>query len=96
VFIVWDVLHLDGRATRVLPLDERQALLGQLLPARGRGWQVAEPADAPLHDVLAVVAAHQLEGVIAKRLDSRWQPARRTHHWRKHKLRRRYELEVAA
>lgn len=35
---------------------------------------MAEPLDGPLDDVLAVVGAHQLEGIIAKRLDSRWEP----------------------
>jgi bifunctional non-homologous end joining protein LigD len=31
-FVVWDLLHLDGRSTRMLPLRARQALLAELLP----------------------------------------------------------------
>jgi len=56
---------------------------------------VAEPLDAKIDDALAVLAAHQVEGVVAKHLTSRWQPGRRSPYWRKHKL-RRHELRVAA
>jgi ATP-dependent DNA ligase len=63
---------------------------------RADGWLVSEPLDGPLDDALAVVAAHRLEGVVAKRLDSRSEPGRRSRRWRKHKLRRRFELQVAA
>jgi bifunctional non-homologous end joining protein LigD len=94
-FVIWDVMHLDGRSARALPLLERQALLADLLPADGDCWCLAEPLAAPLADVLSVVAAHQLEGVVAKRLDSRWEPGRRTRHWRKLKVRRRRDCTVA-
>src|SRR3954447_4611093 len=90
-FVLWDVMHRDGRSARALPLVERQALLADLLPARGDCWCLAEPLAAPLADVLPVVAAHQLEGVVAKQVDSRWEPGRRTRHWRKLKVRRRRE-----
>jgi ATP-dependent DNA ligase len=71
-------------------------MLADLLPGRGTGFCLAEPLTAPADQVLAVLAAHQLEGVVAKHLGSRWQPGRRSPHWRKHKLRRRHELRVAA
>jgi len=95
-FVVWDLLHLDGRAVRALRLRERQAMLADLLRRRGPGFCLAEPLTAPVDQVLAVLAAHQLEGVVAKHFGSRWQPGWRTPHWRKHKLRRRHELRVAA
>jgi bifunctional non-homologous end joining protein LigD len=96
-FVVRDVLYfVDGRAARALPLRRRQALLADLLPARGVACCVAEPLDGRLARVLSVLVAHQLEGVIAKRLSSRWQPGRRSPDWGKHKLRRRHELRVGA
>ena len=86
------VLHHNGS----LPLREREEPLSELLPRRGPGCRVAEPLDTKVRDGLAVLAAHQLEGLVARRVASRWQPGRRSPQGRKHKLRRRRQLRVAA
>ena len=49
-----------------------------------------------LDDVVAVTPQHELEGVVYKRLDSRYRPGRRTSAWRKHKHRRTETLAVTA
>ena len=77
---VFDVMWLDGRDVRSLPLDERRDLLGRL------------PFTQPLRRVETVdvaspwelAAREGWEGVIAKRRDSRYEH-RRSPHWLKMK-----------
>jgi bifunctional non-homologous end joining protein LigD len=94
MFQVFDILHLDGRSTRALPYRERRALLAELL-LDGPAWRtpasvvVDEPAE-----FLAQVAELELEGVVAKRLDSSYLPGRRTRAWIKQKVRREEQLVV--
>jgi bifunctional non-homologous end joining protein LigD len=91
---VFDVLHLDGRSTRSLPYRERRALLDELA-LDGPAWRT--PASLVVERSEAFVAEVDrlgLEGVVAKRLDSRYTPGRRTPAWIKHKLRRDERLVV--
>jgi bifunctional non-homologous end joining protein LigD len=79
-YIAFDLLYLDGRSLMDLRYDERRAKLGEL-ELQGPTWQ------APAHHVgdgavlLELTRAQQLEGVIAKRLDSPYTPGRRTSAW---------------
>lgn len=91
-YVVFDLLHLDGHDLTSLPLQDRRRLLEQVLePAPS--WRLS-----PLHDdgeaLVAVAEAHGLEGVVAKRLESTYDPGRRTRTWLKVKTRRRQELVV--
>ena len=47
-------------------------------------------------DVVDVTRAHELEGVVYKRLDTPYRPGRRSHAWRKLKHRRQETLAVSA
>ncbi len=92
-FFVFDVLHLDGRSTTSLPLTERRALLEELT-IQGPNWQVP-----PMHvdrgaQMLEAARANMLEGIVAKRLDSPYEPGRRTGDWLKIKLVLRQEFVV--
>ncbi len=94
VLQMFDVLHLDGRSTRSLPYRERRALLDELA-LEGPAWRT--PASLVVERSEAFVAEVDrlgLEGVVAKRLDSRYTPGRRTPAWIKHKLRRDERLVV--
>jgi bifunctional non-homologous end joining protein LigD len=79
-YIAFDLLYLDGRSLIDLRYDERRAKLAEL-ELQGPTWQ------APAHHVgdgaalLELTRAQQLEGVIAKRLDSPYLPGRRTSGW---------------
>ena len=92
VYVVFDLLHLDGHDLTALPLVDRRRLLDQLVDA-GPSWRVS-----PLHDdgPTLLAAAHErgLEGVVAKRLDSPYEPGRRTRTWLKVKVRRRQEMVI--
>jgi bifunctional non-homologous end joining protein LigD len=94
VLQVFDVLHLDGRSTCVLPYRERRALLDELA-LDGPAWRTpASIVGARPDEFVARVAELGLEGVVAKRLDSTYRPGRRSAAWVKHKLRREERLAV--
>jgi bifunctional non-homologous end joining protein LigD len=94
-YLIFDLLQLDGRPLFDLAYDERRALLDELALA-GPFWQT--PPSFPGEDfeaVQAVSAGHGMEGVVAKRLDSKYVPGIRTDHWRKLKNVRRQEAVIA-
>ena len=90
---LFDLLALDGRALIELPWSERRRLLEELVQP-GPHWQV--PA---VHQdgraLLDAATAHDLEGIVAKRVDSTYRPGGRTREWVKVKVRRRQEFVVA-
>ena len=95
MYLVFDLLQLDGRPLTDLPYTERRALLDELALS-GPSWQT--PPSFPGSDFAAVQAVsrqHGMEGVVAKRLDSRYAPAVRTDSWRKIKNVRSQEAVVA-
>jgi bifunctional non-homologous end joining protein LigD len=92
--VIFDVLHLDGRAVRVLPYERRRELVVAHLPPQGRSWRVNKPLSGDLKAVLAVTRARELEGIVAKRLDAPYEPGRRSGAWLKHKHRRRETFAV--
>ncbi len=92
--MVFDLLHLDGHATRNLPYIERRTLFERELPAAGPAWRFPPPLIGELESVLTVTRTHQLEGIVAKRLDSPYTPRRRSGAWLKHKHRRRETFAV--
>ena len=86
--ILFDVLHLDGRAVRELPHRRRRELLGELA-LDGPAWRTPRQFVGEGEALLRVTAEHGLEGVVAKRLDAPYTPGRRSSAWVKHKHRRR-------
>ncbi|GAA1976339.1 non-homologous end-joining DNA ligase [Catenulispora subtropica] len=85
-YLVFDLLHLDGRSTLELPYSARRELL-EALELSGPNWQTPPSfPGTPVADVLATARAAGLEGVVAKRLDSPYQPGTRSPAWRKIKI----------
>ncbi len=79
-YLVFDVLQLDGRDLTRLPFDERRAALERL--------DLPEPARlSPVYDdgalIWSATRAQGLEGVVAKRGTSTYQPGRRSPDWLK-------------
>jgi bifunctional non-homologous end joining protein LigD len=90
---IFDLLYLDGRSTMALPYAERRALLDEL-SLNGSAWQTPAYRVGGGRDFLVVTAAHGLEGVLAKRLDSRYRPGERGRDWLKVKNVNRQELVI--
>jgi len=92
VYYVFDLLEQDGEPLVDLPLTERRRRLKKLL---GRSHSVAFTDTFEDGDALLDAAAKQgLEGVMAKRPDSRYEQGR-SRQWLKVKVRPRQELVVA-
>jgi bifunctional non-homologous end joining protein LigD len=86
VYYVFDVLQVDGTDTIDLAYVDRRRLLDGMLEA-GDNWIVPSMRIGGGDELLALTAAQQLEGVIAKRVDSRYRPGTRSKEWRKIKNR---------
>lgn len=93
VYVVFDVLRIDGIECLALPFSQRRELLTQLVEP-GPTWQVT--ASGVGHGEAWVEAARvqHLEGVMAKRLDRPYEPGRRSASWRKIKVRHAQEFVV--
>ena len=94
VYYVFDLLEEDGVPLVDLPLVERRKRLRKLLDGRNR--TVLWSDDFADGSALLRAADEQgLEGVIAKRSESRYLPGRRTNEWLKVKVQRAQEFVVA-
>jgi len=94
-YLVFDLLQLDGRPLFDEAYSDRRARLDALGLA-GPYWQT--PPFFPGEDfpaVQAVSVEHGMEGVVAKRLNSKYLPGTRTDQWRKIKNKLRQEAVVA-
>jgi len=80
-YLVFDVLARDGEELTALPYDARRAVLEDVA-ADGLPEHVQL---SPVYDdgeqLWAVTAQHGLEGVVAKRRSSTYQPGRRSRDW---------------
>jgi bifunctional non-homologous end joining protein LigD len=91
--MIFDVLWLDGHSLMQLPYIERRARLAELALS-GEAWQTPEHLTGRGSDVLKATAEQRLEGIVAKRLDSTYQPGARTTSWIKIKNVGRQELVI--
>jgi ATP-dependent DNA ligase len=89
VYYVFDVLVLAGRDVIGEGLRTRRDLLArEVLPLLAEPVREAPRFDASLADLIAAVRAQGLEGLVAKRLDSVYEPGARSGAWRKMRLNR--------
>jgi bifunctional non-homologous end joining protein LigD len=94
VYYVFDLLELEGEPLLDRSLSERRQKLERLLDRRNRTVRLSEAFDdGPA--LMEAAREQKLEGVIAKRLDSRYQPSRRTRDWLKVKTHGRQEFIIA-
>jgi bifunctional non-homologous end joining protein LigD len=91
--MLFDVLHLSGRSTRGLAYEERRGLLEEL-ELDGPRWQTPGYHLGEGSDLLAASRKQGLEGVIAKRLGSFYEPGRRGGTWLKVKNVRSQEVVI--
>ncbi len=94
IYYVFDLLWLNGWDIRSRPLQERKALLKQILPENNdvirEGYSVREQGVS----FFEAVGKLGLEGIMAKRSDSIYMPGQRTGDWLKIKLQKQEELII--
>jgi bifunctional non-homologous end joining protein LigD len=93
VYVIFDVLHLEGRSLLREPYDTRRELL-DTLELGGPSWQVSPVFSGPGRDVLAASRTQGMEGVVAKRHTSTYEPGKRSQAWRKVKHVRTQEVII--
>jgi bifunctional non-homologous end joining protein LigD len=93
VYAIFDLLFLDGHSLVELPYTKRRAQL-ESLDLGGRAWRVPTAHAGEGSALLEATAAQGLEGIMAKRLDSTYEPGRRSGAWLKIKHTLRQELVI--
>jgi len=93
VCYAFDVLYLDGRDLMGEPLVRRRARLPEII---GQNPTVRLSRDLPgsVAAIIKALRAAGIEGVIAKRRDSTYQPGERSRAWVKLKLEQQQELVI--
>ena len=95
VYYVFDVMMLAGRDVKARTLDERRELLeGDVLPSLREPVRYAGELNARLRELVASVRAQGLEGLVAKRRDSRYEPGLRSGAWMKMRINRGQEFVI--
>src|SRR5688500_4102795 len=86
---------LAGKDFMAEPMEQRQALLQQkVLPKLKEPVRYAGALNARLPDLIASVKAQGLEGLVAKRLDSRYEPGMRSGAWMKMRVNQGQEFVI--
>jgi len=84
-YVLFDLLWARGRSTMSLPYTRRREILEELTIV-GPSWQIS-PAHVGQGQAMLEAAKRQgLEGLVAKRLDSIYEPGRRSPSWIKIKV----------
>jgi bifunctional non-homologous end joining protein LigD len=76
VYYVFDILYLDGRDLRKLPLLERKKILKEVLKKSRENIVLSEHFETSAADFFAVSCEHQLEGIISKQGDAPYSSGR--------------------
>jgi len=92
-YLIFDLLWLDGHSLMGLPYAERRERL-RALALTGASWQTPEHVVGHGAELLRASAEQQLEGIVAKRLDSVYEPGRRGGSWLKIKTISRQEFVI--
>jgi len=92
-YVVFDLLWLDGHSLLAEPYEKRRALLAEL-ELDGPNWQTPRHHVGDALGFWKVVQERHLEGIVAKRLGSRYRPGQRSREWIKVPNRRSQELVV--
>jgi DNA ligase D-like protein (predicted ligase) len=95
-YYVFDVLVLSGREVMAEPLSIRRSLLEKrILPKLADPIRYSVELTASLSDLIASVKAQGLEGLVAKRRNSAYEPGLRTGTWQKMRINQGQEFVIA-
>jgi bifunctional non-homologous end joining protein LigD len=92
-YMIFDVLWQEGHSLFATPYSERRRRLAQL-KLGGPSWQTPPSEKGGGLAMLDASAKAGLEGIVAKKLDSPYEPGKRSGNWVKVKNRNRQELVI--
>jgi bifunctional non-homologous end joining protein LigD len=81
VYYVFDLMHHDGRSLMGLPIEERKKLLGVVLKHPPAPVQISTSFDLAPAELMRLARQQGLEGIMAKRPGSHYEPGRRSGAW---------------
>ena len=93
IYYVFDLLSLNGRDITQLPLRERRKKLREEISNKGM-IRISEPLKSTGTELFAIAQKMGIEGIIAKREDSRYLPGKRSREWLKIKTEKRQEFVI--
>jgi bifunctional non-homologous end joining protein LigD len=95
LYFVFDVLVLEGRDLTGETFDRRREILERkIVPTLPEPVRYAGALDASLRDLIHSVKAQGLEGLVAKRRDSRYEPGLRSGAWLKMRINQGQEFVI--
>jgi DNA ligase D-like protein (predicted ligase) len=95
VYYVFDVMAFSGRDVKGRTLDERRELLeADVLPTLREPVRYAGELNAGLRELVHSVKTQGLEGLVAKRRDSVYEPGLRSGAWMKMRINRGQEFVI--
>ncbi|MBS1625250.1 MAG: DNA ligase D [Bacteroidetes bacterium] len=94
IYYVFDIMWLDGRDLTQLPLADRHTILASVMPRKESIIRMSETFDLEGGDFFDAIRRMGMEGIMAKRKDSTYQPDGRSGDWMKIKSNRRQEMVI--
>jgi bifunctional non-homologous end joining protein LigD len=95
-FFIFDLLMLHGREVMAEPLVKRRELIEKhVLPTLADPIRYSPILEASLADLIRSVKAQGLEGLVAKRRNSSYEPGRRSGAWQKMRVNQSQEFVIA-
>lgn len=91
-YYAFDVLMHKGKLLTEQPLEKRRAILAKILPRSNCVSLAAVSRDA--EQMLTFVKEHSLEGIVAKRSDSPYEPGKRSGLWSKYRINLRQDFVI--
>ena len=95
-FYIFDLLILEGRDVMGEPLVKRRELLEEhVLPKLAEPIRYSPVLEAKLDDLIRSVKAQGLEGLVAKRRNSKYEPGQRSGAWKKMRINQGQEFVIS-
>jgi bifunctional non-homologous end joining protein LigD len=94
LFYCFDLLNLDGEDLLRLPIEQRKARLQQLVEAAEDPLRLSATLEAEPSQIVAAVTQLGMEGVVAKRKGSFYEPGERSGAWVKHRTNKAQEFVI--
>src|SRR5579863_3654636 len=95
-FFIFDLLMLQGHDVMAEPLVKRRELIEKhVLPKLAEPIRYSPILEASLPDLIRSVKAQGLEGLVAKRRDSKYEPGLRSGAWQKMRVNQGQEFVIA-